>query len=220
MAKIIITFLLFAVQLQAQNTWVSGVDGMAASAFNDSLNNYNGAVTFTHGNSATTGFLNLPVQSAKITGGFITAGAGIDAGDGNWRLLFDASATESALWQFRLPSTYTSGLIAKLLFSMTSATSDTVDFEVDVMALTPGSADDLDTAAFASTNEINGPGEKSTGVPDAAGKIAAISITLSNDDGAVAGDLIFIRVNRDHDDASDAATGDAELVGLTIEWTE
>jgi len=242
--------------------------GMNASAFNDSLNNYDGNVVFTQGNSALasnavdninelsvalwntasvatfasgadtvlirdatdgtlkkaiittggggTGFINLPIQSAKLTGGFITAGAGIDAGDGNWRLLFDASATESGLWQFRLPSTYSSALIAKLLFSMTSATSDTVDFEVDVMALTPGTTDDLDTAAFASTNEING----GTVVPAAAGRVGAISITLTNDDGAAAGDILFIRVNRDHDDASDAATGDAELVGLTIEWTE
>ena len=52
-----------------------------------------------------TGTIILPVQSAKITGTYVTTapgggsaavGASIDAGDGNWRLLFDDTTDEAA----------------------------------------------------------------------------------------------------------------------------
>ncbi len=166
------------------------------------------------GGGGGTGFIELPVQSAKLTGGFITSGARIDAGDGNWRLLFDTASTESGLWQFRMPSTYSSAPIAKLQYSMVSATSGKVDWEVDVQAVADGEA--VITASFDTTNEVSG----GTTVPGTAGLLDSISIALSNDDSVAAGELVYIRVNRDHDDADDTATGDAELVGLTIEWTE
>ena len=157
----------------------------------------------------------LPVQSAKLTGAFVTASAAIDAGDGNWRLLFDDSTTESAVWQFRMPSNYSAGLTAKLGYSMTSATADKVDLEVEVMAVTDGDAADIGSASFATLNEVSG----GTTVPGTAGYLDEVSIALSNADSVAAGDLVYIRVNRDHDDADDTATGDLELVYLVIEWT-
>ncbi len=47
-----------------------------------------------------------------------------------------------------------------------------------------------------------------------------IAITLTNFDSGTAGETIVIRINRDHDDADDTATGDLQLHEVNIEWTE
>ncbi len=163
----------------------------------------------------TTGTIILPVQAAKIGGAFITNPAQINGGSNGWSLLFDASQTESAVWQFRMPQDYASALVAKLQYTMASATADKVDLEVEVMAVTDGDAADVDTASFAAVNEISG----GTTVPGTVGYLDEISITLSNDDSVAAGDLTIIRINRDHDDGDDTATGDLELRNFTLEYT-
>jgi len=164
---------------------------------------------------AGTGTIIIPVQGAKMTGSYIVFSARVDAGNAAWRLLFSATQTESAIWQFRMPQDYASGLVVKLIYTMVSATADKVDMEVEVMALSDGEADP-DTASFDAVNEIAG----GTTVPDTAGKIDEISITCSNDDGVAAGDLVIMRVNRDHDDADDTATGDLELRAVSIQYIE
>ena len=155
----------------------------------------------------------LPVQSAKIGGAFITAGAGIDGGQGAWKLLFDASATESALWQFKMPADYASAPVAVLQYAMDSATADKVDWEVEVMAVADG--ENIDTTSFDSVNEVAG----GTTVPGTAGFVDTISISLANADSVAANELVLLRINRDHDDADDTATGDAELLTVTIQYT-
>jgi len=155
----------------------------------------------------------LPVQAAKIGGAYITAGAQIDGGSGPWKLLFDASATESALWQFKMPDNYSSTPVLRLQYAMASATSDKVDWEAEVMAVADG--EDIDTASFDSVNEIPG----GTTVPGTAGFLDTVSIPLANNDSMAADELILLRVNRDHDDGDDTATGDAELVSASLEYT-
>ncbi len=155
----------------------------------------------------------LPVQSAKIGGAFITAGAGIDGGSGPWKLLFDASVTESGLWQFKMPGDYASNPVLKLQYAMASATVGKVDLEVDCMAVADG--EDIDSASFDSINEISG----GTTVPGTAGFLDTISIPLTNNDSVAANELFFVRAHRDHDDADDTATGDLELVSATLEYT-
>jgi hypothetical protein len=167
------------------------------------------------GGSGGTGVQELFVQSAKLTGTFITAGAGIDAGDPEWRGLFDDSATETMLWHFRMPTGYSSGLTAKIAYSMAGAnTTKKVDWEIDVMAVADG--ENITTASFDTTNEVTG----GTTVPATADLLDTISITLTNADSVAVGEQVFIRINRDHDDADDDAVGDAQLHSLTIEWTE
>ena len=155
----------------------------------------------------------LPVQAAKIGGAYITAGAQIDGGSGAWKLLFDASATESALWQFKMPSNYASGLVAKLQYAMASATANKIDWEVEIMAVADG--EDIDTTSFDSVNEVTG----GTTVPGTAGFVDTISITCTNADSVAADELVLLRINRDHDDDDDTATGDAELLSVTLEYT-
>ena len=161
-----------------------------------------------------TGTILLSVQSAKIAGTFITLPARIDGGKPSWALLFSATQTESALWQFRMPGNYASGLVAKLIYTMASAIANKVDMEVEVMALSDGDSDP-DVASFDTVNEMTG----GTTVPGTAGITDEISITLTNDDSVAAGDLVIVRVNRDHDDADDTASGDLELRVFSLEYT-
>lgn len=158
----------------------------------------------------------LPVQAAKIAGSYITAPAGIDGGDGAWKLLFDASTTESGLWQFKMPSNYSSSPVLVLQFSMASATGGKVDLEVDMMVIgDEESGSDIDSASFDSINEING----GTPVPGGgAGQVKLVSITLSNNDNVAANDIVLLRVHRDHDDPEDTATGDLELLSNTFQY--
>lgn len=165
------------------------------------------------------GTLILPIQSAKVFGSFITLPAAIDGGAGAWKLLFDANQTESALWQFRLPENYNSGSGAatptlKIIYAMASATSNKIDMEVDIMAVSDGDSQDIDSASFDSINEITG----GTTVPRTTGYIDEINITLTNRDNMVAGDFILLRLHRDHDDTDDTASGDVEVLAVSVEY--
>lgn len=161
--------------------------------------------------------LNLPVYSAKITGSFVedgdaTQGAQIDAGDGNWRLLFDATTDEGAVWQFVMPDNYTGSPALKIKYSMTSATANEVEFEGAIMCVTPGDSADIGTASFSSIAVA------SDTVPATAGYLDAVTITL-NDDSCAAGDQAWIYLSTDADDATnDDATGDREVVGVEFDY--
>lgn len=162
-----------------------------------------------------TGNIILPIQSAKIAGAYITAGAQIDGGSGAWKLLFDASTKESAIWQFRLPDNYASTPAIKLLFSMASATSNKVVLDAEIYAVTSGDSQDIDSASFDSSNQ-DGAGVT---VPGTAGYVGVITFSLTNADSMAAGDLIILRVNRLVADGNDTATGDLELLAASVTYT-
>ncbi len=170
------------------------------------------------GTGGGTGSINLPVQSAKLTGGFLTSwdSAQIDAGEGAWRLSYDSDNTNVALWQFRMPTDYSSAPISKIGFTMLTATSGKVDYEVYVMAVSSGDSQNIVSASFDAANEI----VAGTTVPGTAGFYKEISMTLSQDDSMTAGDLVFIRLHRDHDDADDTAVEASEVLYHQIEYTQ
>jgi hypothetical protein len=153
------------------------------------------------------------IHSAKLTGSYVTASAQIDGGDASWSLLFDASTTESVINTFRLPNTYTSTPVLQIQYTMASATSGKVDLECEVMAVADGEAPD--TASFDSVNEISG----GTTVPGTALTLDTISIPLTNNDSMAVGELVILRINRDHDDADDDATGDLKIKSITLTWS-
>lgn len=169
-----------------------------------------------------TGTVLIPVQAGKLSGSYVTTahtgvsaavGASIDAGDGNWRLLFDATTDEAVVYGFRMPENYASGGVLKIQYTMTSATTGTVEYEALVMAVTDADSADVATASF-STLAVG-----SATVPGTAGYLDEISITLSMD-SAVAGDFIYIYLSTDSDDGTnDTATGDREVVMLSFEYT-
>ena len=98
---------------------------------------------------------------------------------------------------------------------MASATSGTVEFEVEVMAVTDGDSEDI--------NDPNGWDLRNAGsvtVPGTAGYLDEISITLTHADSVAANDYVKVRVGRDADDGTnDTATGDAEVVAISLEYT-
>lgn len=156
----------------------------------------------------------LPIQSAKIFGDFITIGSQIENAEGMWKLLFDDSQTESCLWQFQLPDNYGSSPVLTITYAMTSATSGKIDLEVDIMAITDGDSQDIDSADFDTINEISG----GVTVPGTAGFIDQFDIPLINNDSMNSSDLIIVRLHRDHDDVDDTATGDIEILSCTLKY--
>ena len=159
-----------------------------------------------------TGTILIPVQSIKIGGSFITAGARIEGGAGLWKALLAAGSTEQFLSQFEIPENFASALVAKKKYAMASANSGKVDLETEVMAIADG--EDIDTASFDSVNEKSG----GTTVPGTAGFRDTIEQALVNDDSITAEETCILRESRDHDDADDTATGDLELIGYVAEY--
>lgn len=172
---------------------------------------------------ATTESINLPIYSAKLTGAFVvftpgggdatTQGAQIDAGDGNWRLLFDDTVDEGAMWQFVLPDYWAAHSEIKVFYSMVSATTLEVDFEAAVMCVSPGDAADIGTASFANVATA------SDTVPATAGFLDSVSITVT-DDSCAAGDVMFVFLSTDANDATlDDAVSDREIIAVEYEFT-
>lgn len=162
-----------------------------------------------------TGTIILPIQCAKLPA---SNAAALDASEVNFRALFDASTDESLFWQFRMPSDYASGLTLKLQFSMVSTQSTTkyIEWEGYVMAVTPGDSADIVTDSYDTVNAGNLDVSSVT-----AGYLKEISITLTNADSLAAGDYVKIKVARDANgtNGTDSATGDAELVAASLEYT-
>ena len=162
-----------------------------------------------------TGTIILPVHSAKLVGGAVTAGsptqgAGIDGGADLWKLLFDTTTAEAAVWQLRMPDNFASALVSEIQYAMASATSGTVAFDIAIWAIADG--EDVDTPSFDTVN--------STGaitVPGTAGLLDSLSTALSNDDSVAAGELCVVQLSRDV--ALDTAAGDAEVLTFSLPYT-
>ncbi|MCC7208324.1 MAG: hypothetical protein IT323_13535 [Anaerolineae bacterium] len=124
-------------------------------------------------------------------------------------LAFDAGTDENAYWVFVAPQGLTGTITVLVHYIMASATSGALYFQGALEAVTPGDAVDLDaTTSFDTANSGNG------NVPGTAGYEQAISITMTNADSIAAGDVVRLRLNRDADNASDTATGDAYVLAV------
>ncbi len=130
------------------------------------------------------------------------------------QILFDDTTPETCYWTFRMPDNYGSSPVAKVQYKMASATTGTVEYEVSVMAVSDGDAASVDTDSYDTTNS------GSATVPGTAGYLDEISISLANVDSVAAGDFVAVKLSRDADDgANDTATGDAEVIAVSIEYT-
>jgi hypothetical protein len=132
----------------------------------------------------------------------------IDAGNNGWRLLYDDGDTaESATWEFVLDDDYGSGtLYCDIYYTMVSGTSDEVEWQVEVMAVTDADSADVDTDSYDTENVA------ACTVQDTAGYMDKCTVTLSNDDNVAAGDYVRLKITTDADDATnDDATGDREF---------
>jgi hypothetical protein len=125
-------------------------------------------------------------------------------------LAFDASTNETARWTAVIPAGWTGTVTAKIYYMMAAATAGDVDIDVAVEAVSDGDALDLDAASsFDTTNSTD-----NTTVPGTAGYMDVIAVTLTNADGAAAGDLVRFALTRDA--ASDTAAGDMYVLAVAI----
>ena len=116
-----------------------------------------------------TGTIILPINGVKFP---TTNPVALDASETNWRLLFDATTDEAGWWQFRMPQNYASTPVLKLQYSMLSATTGAVYFQVQVMAVSDNDAADINTESYDTANSGNAT------VPGTVGFLDEISITL------------------------------------------
>jgi len=127
-------------------------------------------------------------------------------------LAFDAATDETAYWTDVAPQGLTGTITLLIYYVMASATSGNVIFQAQLEAVTDGDATDLDaTTSFDTANS-----SATTAVPGTAGYIDVVSITMTNADSLAAGDYYRISVNRDANNASDTASGDAYVLAIEL----
>jgi hypothetical protein len=129
------------------------------------------------------------------------------------QLAFDATNEEWVTFETMWPTNYASAPVAKVAYKMASATANAVVWDVRVAAITSGDATDADAKVFAAANTATDT------VAGTAGFVKVVSITLTNADSVAAGDFVVVRLARAAASGSDTATGDAECVGLAIDYT-
>lgn len=127
-------------------------------------------------------------------------------------LAFDAGTQETCWWTSSAPQGLTGTITAVITYAMANATTNLVEFEVSLEAISDGDA--VDTDAADSFDTVNSSGGIT--VPGTAGHIDQVSVTLTNADSIAAGDYYRLKVSRDADDGTnDTAAGDCYV--LTVE---
>jgi hypothetical protein len=169
-----------------------------------------------------TGSVLLPIQAAVLPDGSASNAApalqrvkssAADPTPYFFQAAFDASTIESMYWSLRMPADYVSAPVLKIQYKMASAASGAVVVQVRVAAVSDGDAQDVDAKALAAGNNSSG-----ITVPGTAGHMDEISVTLTNADSVAAGDFVVVRLARSASDAGDTATGDMEVIAVTLEY--
>jgi len=129
---------------------------------------------------------------------------------------FDATTNESAVFSAVMPQHYagTTGVTVYIHYSMSTATADTVDWDVAFERIGDQQLD-IDGDSFAAVNSVD-----DTTVPGTSGLVDVVSIAFTDGadmDSVAAGELFRLKITRDA--ASDDATGDAELHAIEIRET-
>ena len=121
---------------------------------------------------------------------------------------FDDTTAEGAAWVSVIPEAASlgSGLIAKIHWMATTATSGAVTWEFSVERMnTDEDSDSFDTVQTGSSTTSG-----------TSGIITVTSITLTTIDSVTAGDAYRVKIRRLPADGSDTMAGDAELVAVEI----
>lgn len=154
--------------------------------------------------------LTLRAEAAKI--GHLTTPARIDGSTNTWGIRYSSSVTESAEWNEIIDDDYGAGsLFLDLYYGMVSdvAASTTV-WHCDIMAVTSGDAENINTPGFGSVNS------STSTVPTTAYYLTKQTITLSNTDSLAAGDFVRIRLSRQQGAGADDAPADAFVVRAVL----
>jgi hypothetical protein len=138
--------------------------------------------------------------------------ATLDTRNGHPTLDFDTTTQEAAIFSGVLPSDYAgAGITVTVYCAATSATSGTVGWLASIERM-DASTLDIDADSFASAQTIT-----ATTVPGTSGQLLKLSVNISsgaNMDSLAAGEMFRLKIERDV--ANDTATGDAELLRVTM----
>lgn len=168
-------------------------------------------------------YLNLPVQSAKVSK---DSACRIDAGFNGgttpyttWRLLFADSGTTGqrgnncALWQFRMPPNYGGGALTLSIDNVmissdsTSTANGTISYDVAFWNIVSGDTSNLTTENYGTENA------KGQVVTSVMSRDGVVSIPITNGAPA-ANNWVVMRLRRNG--ATDTITGDSAVIGVTI----
>lgn len=133
-------------------------------------------------------------------------------------LSFDDTDEEAALTpEVPMPGQYAGGTLkADIHFFMETDNINDIALDVFVEAKTPNS-DNLDLKTAISWDIANSGTQSLAG--STAGDPRLLTITLTNKDNVVAGDLVRFGVRRDCDSANDDASGDLYIAGIDV-WED
>ncbi len=164
-------------------------------------------------NFSASGF--VPDQNAQLVGGDV--GAVMGAHNGAPFAAFD-DTDEAAIVSHRwLLAGYAGGTLkATIGFYMASNAADDIALDVFVEAVTPN-ADTIDLEAATGWDAANSGTMSLAGTT--AGDPLALTVTLINKDGVVAGDLARFGLRRDCDSGDDDAAGDLYIASVEI-WED
>lgn len=146
-----------------------------------------------------------PGSAEAKTTTFPAPGRSSDASGARPYLAFDAATDEASYWTLAVPQGYTSPFTVVITYAMASATSGNTIWDATFEAITAADALDTDTSEGLDTANTSA----ASAVQGTAGFTSQVSITCTNDDGAVAADYLRIRIRRVGSNGSDTATGDA-----------
>ena len=128
---------------------------------------------------------------------------------------FDDTTNEDAVWSYVLPRHYDGGgLTVYIHYSMTSATTGDIDWDV-AFERVGDQQQDIDSDGFAAANSVD-----NTTVPGTSGNVDIVNVTFTDGadmDSIAVGEKFRMKITRDA--ASDTATGDAELHVIELKET-
>jgi hypothetical protein len=132
-------------------------------------------------------------------------------------LAFDAAADEEAQWQVGYAPTYGSGNVTvKVRWYGDTATSGNVVWAAAIACLTPETdSTDIETNAWGTAATAT-DGHLGT----TAHRVMEASVTVTSLDSITTGDMLWIRVYRDANNASDTMAGDAQVVEVLVEYSD
>lgn len=132
-------------------------------------------------------------------------------------LAYDGAADEAAFWSF-IATNYGSGnLTLEIFWYADSSTSGDVIFDAQIAAITPNTdSQDVETKSFASITSVTDSHLGTT-----AQRLHSCSITISNLDSLASGDQVWLRLNRDANNASDTLNSvDAIVTKLRLSYSD
>ena len=127
--------------------------------------------------------------------------------------LFDPDTDEHIMWDFQMPGNYASAPVVRLSWKANAVANDCV-WGSRLAAITEADADTPNEKAFAAANTTT---DTVNGVE--ARRLNQCIVTLTNADTVAANDWCILLVYRDANNGSDDLAVDAELIGVTLEYT-